>query len=597
MLLELQQLEGLGGRIALDIENDPTPNMRYAPGHLLGLGVWSPDNDLYGFYPTNSAEAERGLRRVIKTWQRGSYLIAHNAKYEMRWLRFKDWHLERFSIVDTMVAEHLLAEELSKDLGSCEARRLRRTTKKQLLRTIEGETGLKIARIASWPLQWVSEYCVNDCRITYELAEQYYPAMRREGLQDLFMRSMRYLKALYRAEERGMLVGEPEAEELERKMAQLTAIGHDTLREQLGLEDLPNLHSPQQLSKLLYQDLGLTRPECPPELLGSPQAKPFLTKTGVAETMLEMLDHPAAKTIVQVKKIGKVASYLKSYRKLGQRVEEGWVVRSNFNQTGTITGRLSSSTPNLQQVSARPVAKALDPDGRGLLLRNVFRARNGHSIVGIDYKQMEVVGFGMMSGEPTMLRLIKQREDMHNLVADLLFGERQDPTENHPNRYYTKSINFGLLYGLGDAALAKMLGLSLEETVRLKNRYLATFSMVRPWMAKISSELEHLGYIRYWSGRKRRIKDKSYFYKGVNAVVQGGCADILMEACIRVDEYLRAEGEGYLLAPVHDELVFELPTERLEEMVPALQEIMSVPDLLGVPFGTDAAIGRVWDQE
>ena len=596
MLLELQHLEGLGGRIALDIENDPTPNMRYRPGHLLGLGVWSPDNEVYGFFPTDTPEAERALRRVIKTWRPGSYLIAHNAKYELRWLRFKDWHLDRFHVVDTMVAEHLLAEEYTKDLGSCETRRLRRTTKKQLLAAVEGSTGLGIKKIASWPLEWIAEYCINDCRITYELAEHYFPALRREGLQDLFMTSMRYLRALYRAEERGMLVGEPESRALEAQIKQLRAAGLEQLRQQTGVQDLPNLNSPKQLSTFLYEDLGLTRPPCPPDLIGSPQAKPFLTETGVAEAVLELLQHPAAKTVVQVKKIGKVESYLKSYYKLGQRTEDGWVVRSNFNQTGAITGRLSSSTPNLQQVSARPVAKGLGPEGRGLLLRNVFRARNGHSIVGIDYKQMEVVGFGMMSGEPTMLKLIRQQEDMHNQVADLLFGPREDPSADHPNRYYTKSINFGLLYGLGDAALAKMLGLDIEETRKLKNRYLATFSRVRPWMVKVSAELESLGYVRYWSGRKRRIRDRDRFYKGVNAVVQGGCADILMVAAIRVDEYLRSEAKGYLLAPVHDELVFELPNDDLKRMIPEIREIMSVPDLLGVPFGTDVSVGRVWGQ-
>lgn len=582
-LLELEDLRGLHGRISLDVETvgGHAPHL----GDLVGTSVWAPDAGVMGYLPGDHWKAFRRL--MMRTWEPGSWLIAHNLKYEARWLGLSETDLDRFRLFDTAVAEHLIDENLVKDLGSVELRRLGTQTKANYM-VLAKKKGLKIADVTAWPLALLSDYCLNDCRITFEIAKRQGPLLREEGADKLFMRLMSYLRLIHGAEQTGMLIDEERLDWTDHQLRvgiDLEQAEWAELLTEYGVTKAVNHRSPQQLSKLLYEDLGIPKPEMPEELRNSPKANKY-TKTATSKELLQGLRHPVATKVLRIKKLVKVQGYVQSYRDLGEPTSGGIVVHPDFNITGTVTGRLSCSNPNLQQVPG----EALDTAVGAIGVREIFRARPGYDLVSIDYQQMEAVVFGILARDPTMIKLIRQGGDIHVATAKLLFGEY-----NKDRRRVVKTLNFGLLYGLGRPGLAEMLGVDLETSNRLMEGYLRLFPRARPFMGEVAAQLGRRGFVRYWSGRKRRIKNPKQHYKGVNSVIQGGCADVLAEAVIRVDRVIRPQG-GYLISFVHDELLMEIPTEVNKDptLLVDIQKAMSMEDAFGIALGTDPKIGSHW---
>lgn len=588
--LRLSDLENLGGRIAIDFETTGTDIQRDFP---LGLGVWAADANVYGYLRLNLHDYQRQLaeiREVMTTWHDDSWVMAHNLGFELGLLRLSDSELERLNWYDTQVMEHLLWEMGRKDLGATEKRRLGTETKAKLLE--QGNLYGGISKVIQWPTELVADYCVNDCRLTYEIAKVQVPELKRQRLERIAAVQNRFVLTLHRMEREGVAADLYDVQTTKTRLLQLSNSGEQRLNQELkrlGLASI-NYGSPKQLHELIYKKLALPWPEMPPELANSPKAKMY-NSTRTSQEFLERFDHPVVQLIAQLKKVSTVHGYLSSYQELGHVQGEHLVLYPSFNPTGTVTGRLSSSKPNMQQVSAKAVGQLLDPEGRGVYLRSIFVARPGRVLVSIDYKQMEVVKFALSCGEPEMVKMVKTGGDMHEQVAKLLFG-----VYTPENRKHVKNLNFGLLYGLGPAGLAMMMKVSQQEAQDLMAKYMARFARVRPWMSEIEQQLRRNNYVRYWSGRKRRIYNSDEFYKGVNAVVQGGSADILAVAANRVDDYLRAEGAGRIVGLIHDEVLMEVDEGLVSRVVPEVAEIMRVPDLLGTGFNTDVEIGPNWGE-
>jgi len=584
-ILEPVDLQGLRGRIAIDVETQGG----HAPhlGSLVGLGVWAEDAGVIGYVPGDRAQELHDV--IVNTWETGSWLIAHNLKYEARWLLLTEQELRRFQLFDTAVAEHLLNEEYMKDLGSTETRRLGTKSKRSLLEMAKDQ-GFRITKVDEWPTKLLAEYCVNDCAVTYRIAREQVPLLRQERLEQLFSRLMRYLRVIHGAEQRGMFIDEEAHAALQKKVAELIEHTDQTWAytlEEHGILREVNYNSPKQLSEVLYGDLGIPKPEAPAALANSPKAAKY-NGTATGKDILKKLDHPIAKTILQIRLLHKQDGYLRSYTELAEKVDGGYILHPDFNVTGTKTGRLSSSNPNMQQVPAKPVLQDLDPTGEGIFLRPIFKARPGYTLASIDYQQMEAVVFGLLAKDPEMMKLISAGGDLHEATARLLFGGYDDR-----KRKVVKTLNFGILYGLGRAGLAESLGVTPEESDEMMDHYLEAFPRVRPYMSEVAQELRAKGFIRYWSGRKRRIADREKHYKGVNSIVQGGCADALAEATIRVQNQLDDTG-GYLIALIHDELLLEVPKDSAESVVKTVRRAMSVPDVFGISLNTDAALGDFW---
>ena len=603
MILGIEDIYGLSGRITIDVETDK----EYQPwrGTLVGLGVYCPDKGVFGYIPCDGTNKEKAkISNALSTWQQGAFLIGHNLKYELHWLGVTPEELRGFHIFDSVVAEHLLREEYKKDLASLEARLLKRKSKKRLLEEAAEFGGIK--KIRKWPLRLQAEYCQNDCYITYEASKIQSRQLKDEGLDTLMMSQMDYLKEIYEIEHRGITLDVEYLINNGKKAAEIMGIIELKLAEVLqeyGATAPKKLGSAQQVSKLLYQDLGILKPKCPPSLASSPKAAMY-TSTCTNKLLLKTLNHPVVPLILAWKSIKILVSYMKSYATLmrpyaGRRAEgviddveiDGpryQTIHASYNAAGTVTGRLSCSQPNMQQVKAKYVGEEFDPEGKGFGIRPCFVARPGYTLVSIDYKQMEVVVFAGLSRDPKLLEIINSGEDAHELTAAMMGVSRKD----------AKTINFGVLYGLGIPGLAMLLGRTEEEARDLLGRYLGLFSFVRPYMNSVATKLANQGYLTYWSGRKRRIPNSNLHYRGVNSEVQGGCADVIAVAAVGVGKYLRAKGgnEG-IVGIIHDELLVELLDDSgLEDTIAHVRELMSVPQAVGIALQTDYEYGKRWGE-
>jgi DNA polymerase-1 len=186
-----------------------------------------------------------------------------------------------------------------------------------------------------------------------------------------------------------------------------------------------------------------------------------------------------------------------------------------------------------------------------------------------------------------MLESLRSGQDIHANNAQLVWGTRDDV-----HREWSKTIGFGLIYGMTTGSLQFRLNMTREEAFHVTDQYWGAFPRVKPWLRETIQQVRKQGYVRYWSGRIWREDIEMFFYKGANALIQGGCADLLSIAALRCDAYLKQHHLGHIVNLVHDEILFELllNSETTEHLV-NLGHIMEVPDLLDLPFFTDIKTG------
>ena len=234
-------------------------------------------------------------------------------------------------------------------------------------------------------------------------------------------------------------------------------------------------------------------------------------------------------------------------------------VHTNFLQTGTSTGRLSSKEPNLQNI---PVRTEL-----GRAVREGFVAAPGWTLVGIDYSQIELRLLAHFSQDPALVQAFNEGKDIHKETAVRLFGE----TQAQEKRNIAKSINFGLLYGMGARKLAQTLGISTKEATGYIQSYFDTFPTVKDYLKSVQEKTREQGYVETLLGRRRYFDFANatpmllaaFERESVNTVFQGSAADLIKLAMLKIDGELLDE-EAHLLLQIHDELIFEVKTERAE---------------------------------
>jgi len=220
-------------------------------------------------------------------------------------------------------------------------------------------------------------------------------------------------------------------------------------------------------------------------------------------------------------------------------------------------------------------------------LRRIFRADPGCKIVSIDYKQMEMHMFAILAKENTMLNALRNGLDVHREVAKKVWGTGDDI-----RREWAKQIAFGFIYGMTMGSLRFRFNLELSEAQQIMNDYKTAFPRIQPWLREVVFECSQAKILRYWSKRIWREEAIEKMYKGANALIQGGCADLLSIAAIRVGRWLREQSsEHRILNYVHDEIVLQIPEEDVKRTIHHVQKIMEVEDLLNFPFRTDIKIG------
>lgn len=351
-----------------------------------------------------------------------------------------------------------------------------------------------------------------------------------------------------------------------------------------------NIRSGKQLSDILFKKLDL------------PMAK--ATKGGQASTSQEVLEklagtHPVIEALQEYRKLEKLRStYLEP---LPRQTGADSRIHTSFNQTGTGTGRLSSSNPNLQNI---PVRGEL-----GRRMRQCFVAREGSLLVSADYSQVELRVLAHCSGDMTLRTAFMNNEDIHARTASLLYDCSLEAVTPDMRRH-AKTINFGLLYGMGQRKLSQDLNISMQEAKRFMEVYFERFQTIKEFYEKVENFAREHAYVVTIAGRQRSLPDimsnnhqarALAERQSINTLIQGSAADIIKLAMLAVykDKQLR-EWNSRLLLQIHDELILEVPEEHAEHAGKRVAEIMmNIAPLgkrLSVPLLVDYGVGKNWGQ-
>lgn len=389
---------------------------------------------------------------------------------------------------------------------------------------------------------------------------------------------------LMRMEQRGVLIdGEvlrQQSAELAARMRELEAAAHEAAGRPFALE------SPKQLQEVLFVKMGL------PVLRKTPTGQPS-TAEDVLEELAQSYDLP--RTIMEYRACSKLKSTYTDKLPLQINARTGRV-HTTYQQAIAATGRLSSADPNLQNIPIRT------PEGRRI--RQAFVAPPGWTLLAADYSQIELRIMAHLSGDAGLLSAFSEDRDIHQATAAEVFGVPLDRVTSDQRRS-AKAINFGLIYGMSAFGLASRLGISRGEAQHYVDLYFERYPGVRRYMEETRQQARERGYVETVFGRRLYLNDihsrNNNLRQGaeraaINAPMQGTAADIIKRAMIEVDRWLRSSKiEAHLIMQVHDELVFEVKRDRVDEIVPRVREMMSNAATLSTPLKVEVGVGDNWD--
>jgi len=347
-----------------------------------------------------------------------------------------------------------------------------------------------------------------------------------------------------------------------------------------------NINSPQQLGRILFDKLGL------------PQGKK--TKTGYSTSMEVLVTlkahHPLPEEVLHHRSLAKLLNTYVNALPAMVNIETGRI-HTSYNQTATVTGRLSSSEPNLQNIPVR--------SEEGRKIRGAFVAAPEHLLLSADYSQIELRILAHYSGDEALLESFQKGEDVHLRTAAEIFGARPDKITADQRRQ-AKTINFGIIYGMGPYRLARDLGIPQKTAKEAIQRYFERYQGVRSYMEEMPKLGREQGFVSTLFQRKRflpdlhsRNRNVRHFAErtAINTPIQGSAADIIKLAMVRIDNELERKSlPARMIMQVHDELVFEVEASVAENVAILVQQQMESVASLAVPLKVETGIGLSWDE-
>ena len=421
--------------------------------------------------------------------------------------------------------------------------------------------------------------------ITLEIYEQLAPAVESRGLRPLYETiELPLARVLARMERTGVRIDPLElkrlSELMESEISRLTSEIH-------ALAGKPfNISSPQQLGRVLFEDLKLPAP------VRYGKGKVISTAADVLDELAP--DHEIVRKVLEYRQLTKLkGTYVDALPALIDPATGR--LHTSFNQTGAATGRLSSSNPNLQNI---PIRTEL-----GREIRATFVPRDGWKLLAADYSQIELRLLAHMSEDELLLEAFRNGEDIHTRTAAEVLGVPPLMVTLEARRA-AKAVNFGIVYGISPFGLATQLGISRQEAEKYIKNYFARYAGVRRWLDATIAEVRQTGVTRTLFGRERPIPDinsRNANARGfaertaVNSPLQGTAADLIKLAMVRIDAAIEAGGySAAMLLQVHDELIFECPPEEVEAVSRLVKHEMESVRELKVPLVVDIGVGDNW---
>ncbi|MBO1068298.1 MAG: DNA polymerase I [Dolichospermum sp. DEX189] len=570
---------------------------------LVGIGCcWGTESDELAYIPIGHKIGDNlsrdlvleALRPILESADYPKAL--QNAKFDRLILRCQGINLAGV-VFDTMLASYLINPDSSHNLSDLSLRYLGLSAKSY------GDLVPKGKTIADISIAAVADYCGMDVYSTFALVSKLREKLvETPTLYKLLNEVEQPLEeVLAEVEYTGVRINSDYLQELsqqlEIELAKLEIIATEIAGEKF------NLGSPKQLSHILFDKLGLSTKYSRKIQTG------YSTDAATLEKLQEV-DHTGfVEAIIENRTLSKLKStYVDALPALVHPKSQR--LHTDFNQTATSTGRLSSSHPNLQNI---PIRTAFSRQ-----IRKAFLPESGWFMVAADYSQIELRILAHLSQEPVLIQAYQQNEDIHTVTAKLVF-EKEDISSDE--RRFAKTINFGVIYGMGAQKFARETGINPIDAKLFIERFNERYANVFAYLEKVKKEAIAYGYVETLLGRRRyfeftsnslrqlkgskledinlqKLKNLGQYDAGLlrsaaNAPIQGSSADIIKIAMVQLHEVLK-KYQARLLLQVHDELVFEVPPQEWEELQPQIKSVMENAVSLSVPLVVDIHAGDNW---
>ncbi|OOE81730.1 DNA polymerase I [Salinivibrio sp. PR6] len=576
--------------VAVDTETD---SLNYMEANLVGISfAVAPGEAAYVPVAHDYLEAPAQLSldevlEVLRPWLEdpSAAKVGQNLKYDASVFARHGITLKGIAY-DTMLESYVYNSVAGRhDMDSLAERYLQHTCIS--FEEIAGK-GKKQLTFNQIPLEQAAPYAAEDADITLRLHQYLISKVTSdEKLKTIFeFYEMPLVSVLSRMERHGVLIDKDklatQSEALHTRLIELEREAFEIAGEEF------NLSSPKQLQAILFEKMGL------PVVKKTPSGSPSTNEEVLQELSL---DYPLPARILEYRGLAKLKSTYTD--KLPRMINaQTGRVHTSYHQAVTATGRLSSTDPNLQNIPIR--------NEQGRRIREAFTAEPDHTILAVDYSQIELRIMAHLSGDKALLEAFRDGKDIHAATAAEVMGVSLDEVTSEQRRR-AKAINFGLIYGMSAFGLSRQLGIGRQEAQSYMDTYFERYPGVKAYMDRTREQAAEKGYVETIFGRRLylpEIKSRNGMRRkgaeraAINAPMQGTAADIIKRAMILVDQWIQANAadDARLVMQVHDELVLEVKTSSMSKVESQVRKLMASAADLDVPLIAEAGFGDNWGE-
>ena len=570
--------------ICFDTETTGTDAML---AEMVGLSfAWKKGEAYYIPCSTEADEVKALLERLRPLFDNENIMwIGQNIKYDLLMLKNYGFGLKGKHF-DTMLANYSIEPEGKRGMDMLSMKYLK--YQPVSIETLIGKKGKGQGNMRDVELEKIKEYAAEDADITLQLKEVFAPMLSETESEDLFYQVENPLATvLADMEFEGVGIDVDFLAEYSKDLGREIKEAEASVYRQAGVEF--NLASPNQLGDVLFEKMKL-------------DDKAKKTKTGqyaTGEDVLQKLrsKHEIIDSILVFREYSKLKSTYADSLPLMVNPKTGRI-HTSFNQSVVVTGRLSSNNPNLQNIPIRT--------DRGREIRKAFVAVNeDHVLLSADYSQIELRVVAAISGDETMIQAFRDNKDIHKATAAKVYNVSEEEVTFEMRRN-AKAVNFGIIYGQSAFGLAENLGIPRSEAKEIIDNYFKQYTSIRQYMDDSIQFAKQHGYVQTLMGRRIKLADinsSNQTVRGfaervaINAPIQGSAADMIKLAMITIDKKLKSEKvKARMILQVHDELVFDVPKEELEQVkalvLEGMQSAMKLPN--DVPVIAESGSGTNW---
>lgn len=568
--------------VCFDTETDSIEPLH---ANIVGMSFSYKEREAFYVATPNNFEEAKAIVQEFKPFFESESIekIAHNIKFDIKVINRYDVEVKA-PMFDTMIAHYLINPDSKQNMDYLAELYL--NYQPVSIEALIGKKGKNQKSMADLQPEEISDYACEDADITLRLKNLFEPEIQKDHLKELFYDlEMPLVSVLKSMEQEGINIDaeglERYSEELETALVEL----EENIRKEAGVDF--NVDSPKQLGDVLFEHMKIS-------------SKAKKTKTGqyaTSEDVLQKLKntHPIIQMILDYRQLRKLKNtYVDPLPTMRDPVDGR--IHTNYMQTVAATGRLSSNHPNLQNIPIR--------SEKGREIRKSFISRGSdYKLMAADYSQIELRIIAALSGDENMISAFKNGQDIHAATAAKVFNVPIDEV-TRDQRSSAKAVNFGIIYGQSAFGLSQNLGISRTEAKQIIDSYFEQYPTIKDYMDSAVAGAREKGYVETIMKRRRYLKDinsANAVVRGfaernaINAPIQGSAADIIKKAMIAVDKAMNEAGlKSKMLLQVHDELVFDVHKDEVEQLQELVKKEMESAVEIAVPMEVEMEVADNW---